>query len=286
MFVRPKINCFCAIHFFRLGAQYRANGSVGTEQDIRVAKIIIHENYDTPLKYSNDIALINLVSPANIGKGVGLVCLPDSSNNLTFDNITKRCWIIGWGTLSSEGSSPNTLMQASVPLVSKQRCRVVYPGKIDDSMLCAGLDEGGVDACHGDSGGPLVCEFNGKWYLEGVTSWGEECALGNKYGVYANVRNLKSWLSTFMHTVVEPSVSPQNQSSSALGKHDHYVNISITFLFHRRYLLFLCILSMMSSRKNGYFSVTRSPSFKTLGNVIIAMKKEFIQVVFKMVRED
>ena len=63
-------------------------------------------------------------------------------------------------------------MQASVPLVSKQRCMNAHPGKTDDSMLCVGLDEGGVDSFQGDSGGPLVCEFNGTWYLEGVTSRG------------------------------------------------------------------------------------------------------------------
>ena len=39
-------------------------------------------------------------------------------------------------------------------------------------MLSAGFEEGEMDACQGDSGGGgMVCEFNGKWYLEGVTSW-------------------------------------------------------------------------------------------------------------------
>ena len=198
---------------FRLGAHYKTNGSVGTEQNIDVAKIIMHKNYNTPLRESNDIALIKLVSPADLGEGVELVCLPDTKNHLPFDNLNKKCWITGWGKLSYQGSSPNTLMQASVPLVSKQRCENAYPDEIDDSMLCAGLDEGGIDTCQGDSGGPLVCEFNGTWYLEGVTSWGYGCAEPDQYGVYAKVRVLKSWLSTNMYTVVAPSASPQNQSS-------------------------------------------------------------------------
>jgi len=100
----------------------------------------------------------------------------------------------GWGTLSSGGSSPRVLMQASVPLVSKTRCLRGYPRQIHDSMLCAGYDQGGVDSCQGDSGGPLVCEFGGKWYLEGATSWGHGCAARGKYGVYANIRYLRSWV--------------------------------------------------------------------------------------------
>ena len=205
-----------------MGAHYRTYGSVGTEQDIDVAKIIMHENYGTPLYDSNDIALLNLESPAELGKGVGLVCFPDTGHQLAFDDLNKTCWITGWGDLSFWGSSPNTLMQASLPLVSKQRCENAHPGEIDDSMLCAGLDEGGVDTCQGDSGGPLVCEFNGTWYLEGVTSWGYGCAEPGKYGVYAKVRAFRSWLSTKIYPIVAPSASPQNQSStqssSGIGK--------------------------------------------------------------------
>ncbi|KAM7428099.1 hypothetical protein ABFA07_020874 [Porites harrisoni] len=200
----------------KLGAHYRTTGSVGTEQEIGVAQIIRHESYNNPLSYSNDIALIKLLKPANLGVGVGLVCLSDMRYSLPFDNLNKKCWITGWGTLSSGGSQPNTLMEAEIPLVSKQRCLTSYPGKIDDSMLCAGLDAGGVDTCQGDSGGPLVCEFNGTWFLEGVTSWGYRCAYASKYGVYAKVRDLKAWLTNHIYQAIPPAVSPQNQSVSAL----------------------------------------------------------------------
>ena len=200
-----------------MGAHYRTSGSVGTEQEIGVEKIIVHERYNNPLRYSNDIALIKLVKPADLGVGVGLVCMPDVSHPLPFDNLNKKCWITGWGTLSSGGSQPNTLMEAQVPLVSKQRCQSVYPGQINDSMLCAGLDEGGVDTCQGDSGGPLVCEFNGTWYLEGITSWGYRCAYARKYGIYSYVRKLKAWVSRNIYHVAPPIPPPHNQSESALG---------------------------------------------------------------------
>ena len=177
-----------------MGAHYRKSGSVGTEQTIDVAAIIPHESYNRPQRLANDIALLKLARPAVLGKGVGLVCLSNPSNVLPIDNPNKRCYITGWGTLSSGGSAPNKLQEASVPLASKARCLKAYPGKIDDSMLCAGLDKGGVDSCQGDSGGPLVCEFNGRWHLEGVTSWGYGCAFAGKYGVYANVGHLRSWV--------------------------------------------------------------------------------------------
>lgn len=68
------------------------------------------------------------------------------------------------------------IIQASVPVISRARCEIAYRGRLHDSMVCAGFDQGGIDTCQGDSGGPMVCEDNGKWWLEGVTSWGDGCA--------------------------------------------------------------------------------------------------------------
>ena len=195
----------------RLGAHYgqKVSGTVGTEQTINVAKIITHENYSKPVTYAHDIALIKLAQPAILGRGVGVVCLSNSSNVLlTGSPNQKGCWITGWGTLSAGGKKPNVLQQASVPLVSNGNCSLAYPGKIDNSMLCAGLDEGGVDTCQGDSGGPLVCEINGRWYLEAVTSWGYGCAAPRKYGVYARVGSVRSWiLGKILMTPLTPPVT-------------------------------------------------------------------------------
>ena len=89
-------------------------------------------------------------------------------------------------------------MQVSVPIVSDAKCKQAYGSAIHDSMVCAGYDRGGKDSCQGDSGGPMVCEFNGKFFLEGVVSWGHGCAAPGKYGVYARVRKLREWIDSTM----------------------------------------------------------------------------------------
>ena len=120
--------------------------------------------------------------------------------SLTTESLFKIFYILfsGYGTLSSGGSLASKLMQVDVPIVSQSSCKQAYGSSIHDSMVCAGLREGGKDSCQGDSGGPLVCEDNGKYFLEGVVSWGSGCASPGKYGVYARVRYLKQWIDSTM----------------------------------------------------------------------------------------
>ena len=89
------------------------------------------------------------------------------------------------------------LQQAKVPLISRDSCQSAYQDlgyTISPRMRCAGYAKGGIDACQGDSGGPLVCSKNKKWYLIGAVSWGIGCARKGRYGVYADMTDLKYWV--------------------------------------------------------------------------------------------
>ena len=108
--------------------------------------------------------------------------------------------VSGWGTLASGGSLSDTLQWVKVPPVSDDTCNqpASLNGQIKANMICAGLSAGGVDACQGDSGGPLVTKATGVdsgYSLIGVVSFGEGCALPNKYGVYAEVSFFLSWIA-------------------------------------------------------------------------------------------
>ncbi|XP_074622381.1 trypsin-3-like isoform X2 [Acropora palmata] len=179
----------------RLGAHYRSGNAAGTEQDFTVERIINHESYKRPRGLAHDISLLKLSKPAQLTRAVGMACLPEYSSNLT-EIDGKNCWVTGFGTLSSGGSLAQVLMQVSVPIVTESTCRRAYGSSIHDSMVCAGLARGGKDSCQGDSGGPLVCEANGRFFLEGVVSWGSGCASPGKYGVYSRVRYLRKWVDS------------------------------------------------------------------------------------------
>jgi secreted trypsin-like serine protease len=63
------------------------------------------------------------------------------------------------------------------------------------SVLCAGRLEIGKGTCHGDSGGPMACEAQGRWYLEGIVSWGlRGCSEKQVFDGYSSVRYFRDWV--------------------------------------------------------------------------------------------
>ncbi|MCK5878094.1 MAG: serine protease [Candidatus Marithrix sp.] len=185
-----------------------------TGEVIGVAEIIVHPDYDAaddedPLA---DIALLRLKKESN----------QQVINIATADlvKVGELASVMGWGQMEiNRGNSfSNTLQHTSVPIVSNEICSQSYPNSVEDSMLCAGYEEGGTDGCNGDSGGPLLIKHNGEWQQIGIMSWGEGCALPNYYGVYTRLTSFLDFIYTYVKkkcdTITTPSLQVNMSGSS------------------------------------------------------------------------
>uniref|UniRef100_A0A8C4TMG1 trypsin n=1 Tax=Erpetoichthys calabaricus TaxID=27687 RepID=A0A8C4TMG1_ERPCA len=158
----------------------------GTEQHIKVAKAIKHPGYSYWTD-DNDFMLIKLQRPVQFNEYIQPIQLANSCAP-----AGSQCLVSGWGNLKiSEVQYPDVLQCLQVPILSDATCRQAYKNEITSNMFCAGFMEGGRDSCQGDSGGPLVCDG----VLQGVVSWGDECAKENAPGVYAKVCNYNAWVA-------------------------------------------------------------------------------------------
>ncbi|XP_025140579.1 urokinase-type plasminogen activator isoform X3 [Bubalus bubalis] len=90
------------------------------------------------------------------------------------------------------------LKMTFVNLVSHEVCQQphYYGTEVTDKMLCAADPQWETDSCQGDSGGPLVCTIQGRLTLTGIVSWGRDCAMKDKPGVYTRVSKFLPWIYT------------------------------------------------------------------------------------------
>lgn len=67
-----------------------------------------------------------------------------------------------------------------------------------DIQLCCGDLNGERDACQGDSGGGLYVIRNisniNRYVIEGIVSYGEQCASLMKPGIYTRILNYIDWI--------------------------------------------------------------------------------------------
>ena len=84
--------------------------------------------------------------------------------------------------------------------VSDEECGQAYANSnpIADSMICAGLPEGGKDSCQGDSGGPFTCGEGEELSVVGIVSWGLGCGRNGYPGVYTETSYFVDWVMETM----------------------------------------------------------------------------------------
>merc|ERR1712179_397466 len=188
-------HCCDGMSAHRLGVtvgEYDRRHDDGSEEDIAVTKVKLHEDYDS-WTINNDICILWLEKEADFSdSNIGPITLPESMEE--YEEGTD-CIVTGWGTTSEGGSLAHILQKVTVPVWSDSSCRSAYgQDEIADSMICAGLEKGGKDSCQGDSGGPFMCGNQ----LSGVVSWGYGCAEAGYPGVYTQTSYFISWLNSHM----------------------------------------------------------------------------------------
>uniref|UniRef100_A0A9L0SQI8 Coagulation factor IX n=1 Tax=Equus caballus TaxID=9796 RepID=A0A9L0SQI8_HORSE len=165
-----------------------------TEQKRNVIRAIPHHSYNATLnKYNHDIALLELDKPLTLNSYVTPICVADKDYTNIFLKFGSG-YVSGWGRVFSRGRSASILQHLKVPLVDRATCLRSTKFTIHNNMFCAGFHEGGKDSCQGDSGGPHVTEVEGTSFLTGIISWGEECAVKGKYGIYTKVSRYVNWI--------------------------------------------------------------------------------------------
>jgi secreted trypsin-like serine protease len=180
-----------------LGAHNKAQVE-GTQFEAFVEEIHVNPDYD-PSEITNDITLLKLTAPVTFTDEISPVCVAEKTDPAD----DTMGYITGWGTTRAGGSTSNVLMQTNVPIVSQAKCKDEYShigATVDDTMICAGYEEGGKDTCQGDSGGPFVFQSDkGIWTQHGITSWGKGCAEPHYAGVYARVTALRKFIDDTMN---------------------------------------------------------------------------------------
>lgn len=189
-----------------LGRDTLSDETTGEISEIK--QIIIHPDYDYhPKNPSADVALLELAKPST----QPILRLAERYSDLIQPG--ELATIIGWGATRTSRYNPryaDSLQQATVPMVSNEVCNspLSYNGDVQTTMLCAGYETGGIDACVGDSGGPMVIKTDQGWQQIGIVSWGEGCALPNYYGVYSRVPLFQEYITQTICKTAEPLLLP------------------------------------------------------------------------------
>ncbi|MFE3072513.1 serine protease [Streptomyces sp. NPDC059247] len=148
----------------------------------------LHENYDgNAAGNPNDIAVLKLAAPIIYTPQIQPIALPALP-----DLLGGTAVLTGWGHTTANGTSSNTLRQATATVLPLSECQLRWYGQnINLTHICTYDKGSGISACEGDSGGPLT--QNGR--VIGIISWGHSTCSGTYPSVHTNVGAYRTWIT-------------------------------------------------------------------------------------------
>jgi secreted trypsin-like serine protease len=178
---------------------HRHNLSKTSEQEngstYRVKKFIDYPYYNKDKKL-NDISIWKLDN-----KDATKVYRTSFDWSDTVDTSGSIVKVMGWGLTKYKGRTSQLLQEIEIPIFPKDLCEENYRAfsrkhPFDkETQFCGGYSDGSKDACTGDSGGPLFqIDDDGEMILQGLVSWGDECAKKDRPGIYTKLYYYLDWV--------------------------------------------------------------------------------------------
>ncbi|NWX48690.1 CTRL protease, partial [Steatornis caripensis] len=180
-----KFNLYAHVVVLR---QYDCSSNTGSVQVKTMAKAITNPTWNSNT-FNNDITLLKLSSPAQLGPSVSSVCLAPA--NLALPTNLQAIYLTALFFLPAQDLAVH-LRQVTLPLISQSQCMQYWGNRITSSMLCASRVS--ASSCQGDSGGPLVYQNGNIWTLIGIVSWGNSNCNVCTPATYTRVSQFQNWI--------------------------------------------------------------------------------------------
>ncbi|KAF5302968.1 hypothetical protein FQA39_LY10146 [Lamprigera yunnana] len=188
--------------------QYELMEQSSIKYEVGVKSTVVHPDYVCN-KVKNDLAILELEKTLDWSDFVHPACLPTATGGEGYKRFANvLATVAGWGWTNEDsqiGSRGNRLQKAKVNILTTETCQLWYKSqgkktKIQQTQICAGYEQGGVDSCWADSGGPLMVpsEAGDQVMVVGVVSTGIGCARPALPGIYTRLSEYISWIESIV----------------------------------------------------------------------------------------
>uniref|UniRef100_A0A672NNS0 Granzyme B(G,H)-like n=1 Tax=Sinocyclocheilus grahami TaxID=75366 RepID=A0A672NNS0_SINGR len=141
-----------------------------------------------------------LEKKAQLNDNIKWISIPTEEGDVEAGSV---CSVAGWGSLETNGSESDRLMETNVTVMNNNNCEHKWTKEdFSASLMMCVYGDGGIkndDSMTGDSGGPLVCGDT----AVGVTSFGDPdlCNSPELPEVYTKISAFLQWIKSIIGNV-------------------------------------------------------------------------------------